>query len=765
LTDENRPSLPSRIHAWIVVHLRFLVVPAWIVAAVWAALSLPGMSENRTSGLSTLVPKHSAAVAAEERSIREFHTPALSRVVVVQRAARGLPLREQVDAVSRAVGVTLHRDPRYPAILGAIPLTNTLGLVPSSRERSTTALTYLFLDPRLSIYAQTQEARRFAEREIGRQGHLVGVTGLVPARVEQADRVDGALPWVELATVVLIALVVGLHFRSVGAPLATLAAAGLAFVLVTHLLAWVGQRMGFTIPGEIRPLIVVLLLGIVTDYAIFFLAGMRQRLAEGETSTRAARFSTAEFVPIVLAAGLIVAAAAAALLAATLDFFRALGPALAITVLVGLVVSLTFIPAVIAMFGRYLFWPSVIPKPVQPSDTGGEGAASAPITRQKSGGREAITRTITSRPVAAMIMVVVVAGLAIGAWGVKSMRLEVSLAGELPAGSEAHRAAVAAGRGFAPGIVSPTEVVVSRSGIGRNAGELDRLRQLLERQPGVAGVIGPGTIPAPVPRGVFVSSSGDAARFLMIFDSDPLGPQAIEDLDRIQGRIPVLLQRAGLSGAGTGVAGDTALGSETVARTVSDLGRIALAALAVDLVLLIIFLRAFVAPLYLLVTSALSVLAALGITSWVFQGWLGYEGVTYYVPFAASVLLVALGSDYNVFVVGQIWKEARVRPLRDAIRIAAPRAGRPISVAGLALAGSFALLALVPILPFREFAFAMCVGILIDSLVVRPLLVPALITLFGRASYWPRRAPILESEPVPQEDIATRPPAPVSGLR
>jgi RND superfamily putative drug exporter len=125
----------------------------------------------------------------------------------------------------------------------------------------------------------------------------------------------------------------------------------------------------------------------------------------------------------------------------------------------------------------------------------------------------------------------------------------------------------------------------------------------------------------------------------------------------------------------------------------------------------------------------------------VFQDLLGHGELTYYVPFAASVLLVALGSDYNVFLAGRIWQEARQRPIREAVTVGGARASKAITVAGIVLALSFALLALVPIRAFRELGFAMFVGLLIDAFVVRTLLVPALITIAGRWSRWPSRFP------------------------
>jgi RND superfamily putative drug exporter len=167
--------------------------------------------------------------------------------------------------------------------------------------------------------------------------------------------------------------------------------------------------------------------------------------------------------------------------------------------------------------------------------------------------------------------------------------------------------------------------------------------------------------------------------------------------------------------------------------------RIAIAAPLVNFLLLCVFLRAVVAPLYLLLASALAFTATLGLTTYVFQDLLGHAELTYYVPFAVAVLLVSLGSDYNVFLVGRIWQEAEHVSVRRAIAIAAPRASRTIAVAGLALAFSFVTLALIPLRQFREFAFAMGVGVLLDAFVIRSLLVPALVSVFGELSWWPGR--------------------------
>jgi RND superfamily putative drug exporter len=292
-------------------------------------------------------------------------------------------------------------------------------------------------------------------------------------------------------------------------------------------------------------------------------------------------------------------------------------------------------------------------------------------------------------------------------------------------------------------------------GVTGQRAALTRLQHALASQPGVAGVVGPADIPA-VQRGahLMLARSGNAARYGAIERSDPLGATAISRVRELRRELPAMARTAGLTGMRVEVAGETALAGEAIDSAVSDLGRIALVIGVVIAILLACFLRALVAPLYLLGASVLALLSALGLTVWIFQNALGYDSLVYYVPFVAAVLLISLGSDYNVFVVGRIWEEARRRPLREAVAVAvaAPRASRAITTAGLALAAGFGVLALVPLDQFRELAVAMVLGIVIDTFVVRSLLVPALVVLFGRVGSWPARLFSREPAPARQPD-------------
>jgi putative drug exporter of the RND superfamily len=715
----------SGVLAWLLVRLRLLVVPAWIAAAVIATTSLPSFVDRPASATGGLVPTSSASLGVERQGVEAFGTPLLSRVAVVQRDSRGLSLAVQRRAVRRAVRIDRGDDPTMHSVAFALPISNARGLFPASRERGTTVITFLYFRPAVATAAQLALAQTY-EQGIRRGGDPVtGVTGTVPAREAEFDQINRRLPLVEAATVGLIAILLLVVFRGVGAPLVALGAAGLSFLISVRVLTWTADRMGTAVPPEVEPVLVALLLGLTTDYAVFFLSSARRRLAEGERRVDAALHSARLVLPITVTAGLIVAAGSGSLVIGNLGFFRAFGPGMAVTVLVTLAVTVTLVPALIAIFGRALFWPGL--------------RESSP--REPGRVRRALGWIATTRPVAVVLVIATAAVLVVAALETRSTALGLTLLRGLPSSSEVRAAATDAGEGFAPGIVAPTEILLRGPGLASRRAGLERLQGALAREPGVAGVVGIRDQPREVDRPLFVNERGDAARFAVIFDDDPLSTHAIHALRRVEEHLPSLLQRAGLDEVRAGVAGDTALAKESVDTIHGDIARVAVALLLANLVLLAIFLRALLAPLYLLAASVLALTAAIGVTTWVFQDFLGHQDLTYYVPFAAAVLLLSLGSDYNIFIAGRIWQEAERRPLREAIRYATPRASGTITTAGLTLAGSFALLALIPVRPMRELAFVMAAGVLIDTFLVRSILVPSLTAAFGRASWWPNSPP------------------------
>ena len=730
----------SRAFARVVTTLRFLVVPALGFAAVASYLWLPGASSLPDAGVKALLPSDTPAARAEQTAASLFGSSLLPRIAVVQRNPNGLTARQQKRIVELAVRLDQGRLKAFPAGSKALPYINEGRLVPGARESSTTAITYLGFPSGVTPVDQRNYAYQYA-RAVSLPGAAAEATGFIPGSIGQSDEIEHNLLWVELATVLFVALVIGGYLRSVLAPLIALAAAGIAYVISIGVVSWLAKTQGLLLQNQVEPIMVVLLLGVVTDYSVFFLSGMRGRMRAGEAPADAARNATAEMLPIIFTAGVIVAAGLATLRLASIDFVQTLGPAMAVVVLVSLVVSITFVPACMRFFCMRLFWP-------------GLGRDDPLLTRIGASLRRRVAAGTSRRLVAWPVVLIVVCALGAAASGLTFTRLALTPIRGLQDSTPANRADHAAEEGFTGGIVAPTEIVLRAPGITDRRAQLHAFARALAQRREVGAVFGAALPQLPDRyRVVFSARSGDAVRWFVALRDHPYSSAGIDDLSSLEDAMPGMLDRAGLRDAVASYAGDTALAKETTARVHHDLIWVGLAAAAVNLVLLAVFLRSLVAPLLLVASSAAAIAATFGLTTFVFRDVFHTSDLTYFVPLAVGVLLLSFGTDYNLFVVGRIWQEARDSPIRDAIRVAVPRASRAISIAGVALACSFAMLAIVPIAPFREFAVAIGIGVIVDTFVVRTLLIPALLAALGERSWWPQRRGRVP-EPVTEGEIA-----------
>ncbi|MBI5105420.1 MAG: MMPL family transporter [Solirubrobacterales bacterium] len=728
----------ARTYAWTVVALRWPIVVAWLAAAVAAWVVLPALGGSTTAPMGDVVPTGAKALVVEQQALQRFGAAVATDTVVVQRNPRGLTdaeARAQVDAAARD---PRERPPALQGVRAAVPVLNVA--LPGVRwnERRTTAVTYLFLAPDLNLDERAQAARAYAATQLRpAPGSTVGVTGAGPARLEQFEAIDDTLPWVELATVAVILLIVSLYFRSVGA----------------------------------------------------------RRLLAGESRVEAARGATARIGPVVLTAGVVVAGGAVSLLAGRMDFFRVFGPGLALSAVVVTLICVTLVPALLGIFGGRLFGrrvreaeppaddePSAMAAAVPESTGGGPRERlrtwfAGPLGALRASRRQARTeggmvlpafgsRMLAARPVAAVLVVVTVAVLVVAALGARRTDLAVSYLPSLPHDAAAREAGDLASRAFTPGILAPTDVVLEQSGIARDRAALTRLQDLLSREPHVAAVLGPGRPPGSTLEQYVLARDGGAARFLVVFDREPTGAGAVDAFERLRDDLPALARRAGLPpDVKASYGGETALASETIDGLVGDLRRVAVATMVVVFLLLALFLRALVAPALLLFASVLAFAGSYGLASLLLPHALGGSEVVYYVPLVGAVLLIGLGSDYNVLIAGRIREEARSRRMREAVAVGAPAASRAITVAGVTLASTFALLAIVPLRPFRELALLMAIGVLVDALLVRPLLIPSLLALAGRAAWWPGRLQRPQAAPAFVDAVAraTRLPAADAG--
>jgi RND superfamily putative drug exporter len=302
---------------------------------------------------------------------------------------------------------------------------------------------------------------------------------------------------------------------------------------------------------------------------------------------------------------------------------------------------------------------------------------------------------------------------------------------------------------FLPTTASPTaEQLAARQAMAgaraRLPGELDQL----------AATFGPGDLYAPPDlAAAYVSSTGNVTRLYVTTVTNPYDTRSFDTVHSL--RTLLSNQEAGFGpGATTYVGGSTAEFADVQTTISSDFLRVAAITIAGILLVLVLLLLALAAPIYLVLTVLLSYSASLSLSAFLVQNVFGQPGLNYFIPLMVFVLLVALGSDYNIFLMSRVREESATRPLREGIRIASARTGTVITSAGLILAGTFGTLITSPLQLLFQVGLAVGLGVLIDTFIVRSLLVPAITAFVGEWAWWPfhrRRGPIQATEAPPPE--------------
>ena len=336
-----------------VVAGRWLIIAGWVAVTMLLSTALPTQAGGGSGDFGDLLPPGSAAVLVQESSLEQFEIPVLSETSVVVHDPDGLSALTRADVVLRALSFVqasqqgLVPDERNQ-IVAAIP-------IPTATPQ--TAVTYLYFSAGTLLTPKMELAQEYASHFHNQESVQTYVTGISPAQLRQGYYLLDRLQLFELATLAMIAIVVGLALRSFIAPIAVLIVAGFGYLVAVRLLGVMSAWLGVGLPDQLQPLLAALLIGVVTDYCVLFFFGFRDQLKRDLPRLDAARKSTAIEAPIIGIAGLTVAGGTFALVAANFSLFRAFGPAMALTVLVGVVVSLTLVPALMAILGRKLFLP------------------------------------------------------------------------------------------------------------------------------------------------------------------------------------------------------------------------------------------------------------------------------------------------------------------------------------------------------------------------------------------------------------------------
>ncbi|HZF91541.1 MMPL family transporter [Streptomyces sp.] len=548
-----------------------------------------------------------------------------------------------------------------------------------------------------------------AEDEFARAGMRTGFTGGLADLVDTTEAEETTATVVGLVMVCLIALIHVLVFRSVLAALVPLLAVSVVGGAAAGVVVGGALLTGITLDTSTPSLINVVLIGIGVDYFLFLLFRFREELrSRPESSARtvaadvSARVGTA-----ITSAALTIVAAFATLGIASFGQFRVLGPAIAVAVLVMLLATLTFLPALLSVTGRGMFWPS--------RSLEGEPRAGA-------AGR--VGGLVARRPFPLVLACLAVLGAL--AAGLAGLRMDF---GQAPASHDTPAAATAAeiGRALPAGVSDPATVyVVTDTGRSLTYRDLGPLRRAL------AGVDGVGRV------GDTVLGKDRAAARVDVYLT--AGSQSERARDLVSGPLRDTVAEHTPAGTQAHVGGTAAIFADISDAVDHDLRIVFPVAAALIALILFLLLRSLLAPAVLMVAVGLGFAATLGASALHFQHLLGEPGVNFVLPLVLFLFVVALGTDYNILISDRIREEMeRPGPARAAVARAVRHTAPAIATAGVVLAASFGSLAVNAAPSTQQIGFATALGILLSAFVLSIVLVPALAALLGRSLWWPIR--------------------------
>lgn len=566
-----------------------------------------------------------------------------------------------------------------------------------------------------------------------RDGVTVGLNGAAAFNHDFLTMVFGSAGLGTLFGGLIILLVLGYVYRSPLAVLVPLVSTGLAFALSVPVIAWLGQAFSLPVATYSLEYVAFVLLGAGTNYGVFMLSRYREEIRRGTVPGKAGR--RVALGRAVGRVGEAISSSAATIIAATgimglaqLNLLRVTGPAVAVAVGCLLLAGLTLLPALMALCGPALFWPAL----PHPGSLGTEGVPQRGLWA-------AAGRLVTRQPViVTAVTLLILAPLALSTLTVTP---SFDFLRTVPSNAPSVQAFHAYQRHFDD--TASADLFISAPGRDlRSAGAVGALKDLaakLATTPHVTHIFAPTQAMSPEQQAQFFALDGSTVHLILDLDIDPDSQDAQQTIDRAY-TVAMQAER------GTPLAGGTVLiGGEasSVRDQASQLGadfRLILALVCIAIyIILALLVRSLTAPLYLLGTIALSAGAAIGATNIVFHDVLG-QPLFYLVPVLAFVFLVALGEDFNILTMARIREEVGKLGHRKGIAAAVALTGGVVSSCGLVMAASFARMMTNPILEIAETGFAILFGILVDTFVVRPLLVPAIATLLGRWNWvWPGR--------------------------
>lgn len=721
MSSSERASAPkirerSRRHSWVRVFVPVVLILAWLAGASLGGPLFGKVDEVSSNDQTTYLPESADATKVQEL-LGDFRDS--DEIPAIAVFASETELTEQEvetisDAVADSTSIEGVADDVSPALVSDDGLA-VQAFIPIDGDAELRDVT-----------AELGDALRAAAPD-GVEVFLTGPAGFTSDLAAGFAGIDGLLLGVALLAVLVILVLV---YRSLLLPVVVLSTSLFALCVALLVVWWLAKFEVLLLSGQTQGILFILVIGAATDYALLLVARFREELRSTEDKGAAIMAAwKGSFEPIVASGGTVIAGLLCLLLS-DLKSNSTLGPVAAIGIVFAMLAALTLLPALLLLFGRAVFWPR---RPrFEPEVVADEHGM------RTTGLWAALSRLISRRPRAIWIVTTLV--LLVGAVGLTQLDAEGVPQSDLVLGaSDARDGQTALGEHFPGGSGSPASVVVAEDSLQDAADVLlandgvDAVTVAASDSPsgtapvtadGITAVGPPGT-PAPDPtvadgRVLLQATLTDAA------DSDAAA-ETVREL------------RAELAGLDALVGGVTATSIDTNDASIHDRNLIIPVILVVIMLILMLLLRSILAPVLLILTTVLSFGTALGVSALVFDGIFAFPGADPAVPLYGFVFLVALGIDYNIFLMTRVREESIAHGTHEGVLRGLSITGGVITSAGLVLAATFAALSVIPILFLVQLAFIVAFGVLLDTFVVRSLLVPALAYDLGTRIWWPSK--------------------------
>ncbi len=748
------------------VRFRWVIVVAWIVITLFTTRLFPGLNSISQSSNSAFLAKGTPSVVASQLAAPLQNGRLASLTLIAARANGPLTASDQaaIDQVESDIRALSH-----------VTLVRDLGVSQdgAARQAAIQVDSSIVGGGNMGNNSAADQLVGNIRAELGTvsasSGLTMHLTGSLAQSVDANASTKSSQRNITKYTILFIIILLLLVFRAPLAPLVTLIPAGLVLVLAGPVITGAANHFSVSVSSITQLILIVLVLGAGTDYALFLIYRVREELRRGLTPHEAVVKAVSTVGETITFSAFTVIAALMSLIIAQFGIYQSLGPSLAIGIFLMLLAGLTLLPALLAILGLAVFWP----------------ISTEQVGSQPVGLWGRLTSNLVQRPILPLIAGVVLFGsLALGT--INSPLSGFSDRGSGPSGADSTAGTALIAAHYPSATSNPTEAIFRfAQPVWSNPSVLAAAQQRLSAIPAVRAVLGPLTpngipltvaqltllhqklgapqrLPTEEPaalqgklptalynayRGTaqYISLDSQTIAFVTVLKDSGSGSAEISAVPGLRASVNQAAQAAGAVQNGVFGLNEYAFDVEQISS--SDLGRIIPLVVVLIALLLAIVMRSLIAPLYLVVSVVLSYLATLGLVAIVFVRLGGQDGIQFILPFLLFVFLMALGSDYNILVMTRIREEAHTKPVRQAVNDAMSVTGATVTTAGTILAGTFAVLAIAGGGSanggqVQQIGFGIAAGVLMDTFLVRTLLVPSVVVLLGKWNWWP--SPLFE---------------------